>query len=155
MVGWSFFMSKVGMTTFVTVWWSFVSPRSLLSSLRRYFPLYFGPDRSFGSLGNRAAKPLHLEWLLIATWNHSICSLKGKKIICRMQSSGIMSSLCYDLSICILLQTQREQFICPQADDNLGPIYSIMINHSYVLYVIYAYCQRGWIIPSTYCIKEV
>lgn len=65
MVGWSFFMSKVGMTTFVTVWWSLVSPRRLFSRFRRYTPSYFGPDKSFGSFGIRENIRLHMSFIYL------------------------------------------------------------------------------------------
>jgi len=52
MVGWSFLMSKVGMTTFVSVWSSFVSPRISPNLVCRYSPLYFGRNSAHKADGS-------------------------------------------------------------------------------------------------------
>lgn len=60
MIGISFLMSKVGITTFVKVWLNLLSPTIFLISVCRYFPSYFGPVRAFSRFVTVAHNPLYM-----------------------------------------------------------------------------------------------
>ena len=80
MVGWSFWTSKAGITTFVKVWLKSVSPVIFLISLWRYSPLYLDPVKAFVVFMSGANIPLQIILVLLVfmSWSAGLAGDWGR-----------------------------------------------------------------------------